>query len=46
MVLLLMMVLYVTVFGDIRRLVSDFKADASAKEAAAQPKPTGTPAKP
>ncbi|MBI2813394.1 MAG: RIP metalloprotease RseP [Opitutae bacterium] len=35
MVLLLMMVLYVTIFGDIRRLVSDFKADTQAKEAAA-----------
>ena len=40
MVLLLMMVLYVTVFGDIRRLVNDFKADAPAKEAT-KPAPAG-----
>lgn len=46
MVLLLMMVLYVTVFGDIRRLVSDFKADAQAKEAAAAAKKAAEPAKP
>lgn len=47
MVLLLVMMLYVTVFGDIRRIVSDYRADAQNKEAAAaQEKKAAEPAKP
>ncbi len=47
MVLLLVMMLYVTVFGDIRRLVNDYRADAQNKEAAAaQEKKAAEPAKP
>jgi regulator of sigma E protease len=46
-VLLLSMVLYVTVFGDIRRWISDSRAETQAREAAAeQPKKTAEPAKP
>lgn len=46
-VLLLSMVLYVTVFGDIRRWISDSRAETQAREAAAeQPKKAAEPAKP
>lgn len=46
-VLLLSMMLYVTVFGDIRRMIQDHRADAQAKEAAAaQQKKAAEPAKP
>jgi regulator of sigma E protease len=45
-VLLLSMVLYVTVFGDIRRWISDNRAEAQAKEAAADQKKPAEPAKP
>jgi len=39
------MMLYVTVFGDIRRLVNDYRADAQTKEAAAvQEKKAAEPA--
>jgi hypothetical protein len=38
------MMVYVTVFGDIRRIVRDRKADAQAREAAEQQK--GATAKP
>jgi hypothetical protein len=40
------MVLYVTVFGDIRRWISDNRAEAQAKEAAADQKKPAEPAKP
>ena len=51
MVLLLAMMLYVTVFGDLRRMVSDFRTDAQTREAeqkkkAEAPKPAEVPAKP
>ncbi len=47
MVLLLVMMLYVTVFGDLRRIVSDYRADAQNKEAAAaQDRKAAEPAKP
>src|SRR5262249_46329603 len=45
MILLLSMVLYVTIFGDIRRWVRDSKADAQARDAADKQKQTA-PAKP
>lgn len=46
-VLLFSMMLYVTVFGDIRRWARDIKADAQAREAAAQQaNKTAAPAKP
>lgn len=44
-VLLLGMMLYVTVFGDIRRLVRDYRADAAAKEQVEQQKKAAEPAK-
>lgn len=51
MVLLLAMMLYVTVFGDLRRMVSDFRTEAQTREAeqkkkAEAPKPAEAPAKP
>jgi regulator of sigma E protease len=47
-VLLLTMMVYVTVFGDLRRIVRDRKADAQAREAAAaaEAQKTAEPAKP
>jgi len=45
-VLLLTMMVYVTVFGDIRRIVRDRKAEAQAREAAAEAKKAEAPAKP
>ncbi len=45
-VLLLGMMLYVTVFGDIRRIVRDYRAEAAAKEQVEQQKKAAEPAKP
>jgi regulator of sigma E protease len=45
-VLLLTMMVYVTVFGDIRRIVRDRKAEAQAKQAAAEAHKEAAPAKP
>jgi regulator of sigma E protease len=44
-VLLLLMMAYVTIFGDFRRIIRDNRAEAQAKEAAAQKK-AADPAKP
>jgi regulator of sigma E protease len=44
-VLLLSMMLYVTVFGDLRRLVRDYRAEAAAKEQVEQQKKTAEPGK-
>ncbi|MBX3738162.1 MAG: RIP metalloprotease RseP [Candidatus Didemnitutus sp.] len=44
-VLLLGMMLYVTVFGDIRRMVRDYRAEAAAKEQVEQQKKAAEPAK-
>jgi regulator of sigma E protease len=47
MVLLLSMMLYVTVFGDLRRMIQDHRADTQARESAAeQQKKAAEPAKP
>ena len=45
-VLLLGMMVYVTVFGDIRRIVRDRKAEAQAREAAVEAQKEAAPAKP
>ncbi len=45
-VLLLMMMLYVTVFGDVRRLISDFRSETQNRPAAEAPKKALEPAKP
>ena len=45
-VLILSMMAYVTVFGDLRRIVRDNHADTLAKEAAAEVKKAAEPAKP
>ena len=45
-VLILSMMAYVTVFGDLRRIVRDNRADTLAKEAAAEVKKAAEPAKP
>jgi regulator of sigma E protease len=45
-VLLLSMMVYVTVFGDLRRIVRDRKAEAQAREAAAEAQKHEAPAKP
>jgi len=45
-VLLLGMIAYVTVFGDIRRMVRDYRAEAPAKEQSAETKKAAAPAKP
>lgn len=45
-VLLLTMMAYVTVFGDLRRMVRDHKAEAQAREAAAEAQKSAAPAKP
>lgn len=45
-VLLLSMMVYVTVFGDLRRIVRDRKAEAQAREAAAEVQKHAEPAKP
>lgn len=44
-VLLLGMMLYVTVFGDLRRIVRDYRAEAAAKEQVQQQKKAAEPAK-
>ncbi|MEJ1971958.1 MAG: site-2 protease family protein [Lacunisphaera sp.] len=45
-VLILSMMAYVTVFGDIRRIVRDRKAEAQAREAVAEQQKEAVPAKP
>lgn len=44
-VLLLTMMLYVTVFGDLRRIMRDYRAEAAAKEQVEQQKKAAEPAK-
>ncbi|MFI5337628.1 MAG: RIP metalloprotease RseP, partial [Opitutales bacterium] len=45
-ILIFSMLIYVTIFGDLRRWVRDAKADAQAKEAAAEAPKQAAPAKP